>query len=231
MGVGGWDVFVSYGHQDAAWVRVLAENLHRPASRFLDEWELVAGDRVTWRLEEGIRRSVSGVLVVSPHSLSRPWVREEYEALLRQAVQDPGRRLIPVLYADSDMAVFLANRLWVDFRGPGRPARAMRSGWKSWCGRCGAAPSRTGPGPGRRGGVAGGCGRGARAAGGPLQAVLSVSADRVSLLAGPERVSGPAGLRASTAAAGELVWRQSHPDPGTEPGEGDARLRKKAARR
>ena len=29
MTEGGWDVFVSYGHEDAEWVRVLAGNLHR----------------------------------------------------------------------------------------------------------------------------------------------------------------------------------------------------------
>jgi hypothetical protein len=29
MTEGGWDVFVSYGHKDAGWVRVPAENLHR----------------------------------------------------------------------------------------------------------------------------------------------------------------------------------------------------------
>src|SRR5215471_3821748 len=121
MAEGGWDVFVSYGHEDAGWVRVLAANLHRAGFEvFLDEWELVGGDRVTGRLEEGIRGSASGVLVVSPHSLSRPWVREEYEALLRQAVQQPERRrLVPVLYADAELPVFLANRLWVDFRGAG----------------------------------------------------------------------------------------------------------------
>ena len=90
MGVGGWDVFVSYGHGDADWVRVLAGNLHRAGFEvFLDEWELVGGDRVTGRLEDAIRESANGVLVVSPHALSRPWVREEYEALLRQAVEDP----------------------------------------------------------------------------------------------------------------------------------------------
>ena len=120
MAVGGWDVFVSYGHEDAGWVRVLAGNLHRAGFEvFLDEWELVGGDRVTGRLEEGIRESANGVLVVSPHALSRPWVREEYEALLRQAVEQPGRRLIPVLYADAELPPFLANRLWVDFRGAG----------------------------------------------------------------------------------------------------------------
>lgn len=59
------------------------------------------GDRFAGRLEEGIRRSANGVLVVSPHALSRPWVREEYEALLRQAVEQPERRLIPALYADA----------------------------------------------------------------------------------------------------------------------------------
>ena len=120
MTEGGWDVFVSYGHEDAEWVRVLAGNLHRAGfDVFLDEWELVGGDRVTGRLEEAIRGSVNGVLVVSPHALSRPWVREEYEALLRQAVEQPGRRLIPVLYADAELPLFLANRLWVDFRGAG----------------------------------------------------------------------------------------------------------------
>ena len=160
MVVGGWDVFVSYGHEDAGWVRVLAGNLHRAGFEvFLDEWELVGGDRVTERLEDGIRDSANGVLVVSPDSLSRPWVREEYEALLRQAVQDPGRRrLIPVLYADAELPVFLANRLWVDFRGRGRRARSMRPGWVSWCGRCRAARRRTG-----RPGMAGWCGRRVRA--------------------------------------------------------------------
>jgi tetratricopeptide (TPR) repeat protein len=124
MGEGRWDVFVSYGHEDAAWVGALADNLHRDGfDVFLDEWELVGGDRVTGRLEDAIRRSLNGVLVVSPHSLSRPWVREEYEALLRQAVEDPSRRLIPVLYRDAELPAFMANRLWVDFRaastGPG----------------------------------------------------------------------------------------------------------------
>ncbi len=118
MGGNDWDVFVSYGHGDGDWVGALAGNLHRDGfDVFLDQWELVGGDRVTGRLEDAIRRTTNGVLVVSPHSLSRPWVREEYEALLRQAVENPaGQRLIPVLYRDAELPVFLANRLWVDFR-------------------------------------------------------------------------------------------------------------------
>src|SRR4051812_8948079 len=57
-----WDVFVSYGHEDAAWVGALAGNLHRDGfDVFLDEWELVGGDRFAGRLEDAIRDSVSGV--------------------------------------------------------------------------------------------------------------------------------------------------------------------------
>ena len=229
MAVGGWDVFVSYGHEDAAWVRVLAANLHRAGFEvFLDEWELVGGDRVTGRLEEAIRNSVNGVLVVSPHSLSRPWVREEYEALLRQAVQEPGqRRLIPVLYADAELPPFLANRMWVDFRGAattgpeyearlgelvrylqGRPAadRPARDGAVQWPGGAGGEVVRPA---------------------GPLRAELTISAGEVSLMAGADRVAGrPRGLRRSTVdAVRNLVWRRAHPDPAAGPGAGDVTLR------
>src|SRR6185437_1972912 len=228
MAEGGWDVFVSYGHEDAGWVRVLAGNLHRAGFEvFLDEWELVGGDRVTGRLEEAIRGSASGVLVVSPHSLSRPWVREEYEALLRQAVQNPERRLIPVLYADAELPPFLASRLWVDFRGTAATGpeyearldqlvRALRGlPVADRPARDGSVRWPTGPG-----------GEVVRPAG-PLRAELTVSAAEVSLVAGEEHVSQvPRGRRRSTVdAVRELVWRRAHPDPAAGPGEGDAALR------
>jgi TIR domain len=39
-----WDVFVSYAHEDEAWVRVLAENLHRAGRDvFFDRWDVVGG--------------------------------------------------------------------------------------------------------------------------------------------------------------------------------------------
>ena len=113
----GFDVFISYGHADAEWVGTLAAYLHRVGFNvFLDVWELAGGDSVTGRLEEGLKATTHGILVVSPFSLSRPWVREEYQVLLRQAVENPARRLIPVLYQDAELPPFLANRQWVDFR-------------------------------------------------------------------------------------------------------------------
>ncbi len=92
MGHDRWDVFISYGHEDADWVGTLADNLHRDGfDVFFDQWKIIGGDRVTGRLEVGLRGATYGVLLVSPHALSRPWVMEEYEALLAQAVANPGR--------------------------------------------------------------------------------------------------------------------------------------------
>ncbi|ABW16118.1 Tetratricopeptide TPR_2 repeat protein [Parafrankia sp. EAN1pec] len=117
-----FDVFVSYGHDDQVWVRALAENLERAGLHvFYDEWEILAGDVLAHRLDAGVLGSTSGILVVSPHALSRPWVREEYAAMLTRAVAGQ-QRLIPVILEDAELPAFLASRVWVDFRDTHDPA-------------------------------------------------------------------------------------------------------------
>jgi tetratricopeptide (TPR) repeat protein len=227
MAEGGWDAFVSYGHGDAAWVRVLAANLHRAGfDVFLDEWELVGGDRVTGRLEEAIHKSVNGVLVVSPHALARPWVREEYEALLRQAVQEPGRRLIPVLYADAELPVFLANRLWVDFRGAGTTGPQYETRLGELVRALKGLPAADRPARDGTVELPGGAGGEVVRPAGALRAELRLSAAEVSLTAGADPVSQvPRGLRRSTLDAVRAVeWRRAHPDPAAAPGDDDAAL-------
>jgi tetratricopeptide (TPR) repeat protein len=227
MAVGGWDVFVSYGHGDAEWVRVLAGNLYQAGFEvFFDEWELIGGDLISKRLGEAIRGSTSGILVVSPHSLSRPWVQEEYAALLHQAVEDPGRRLIPVLYDDAELPAFLATRLWIDFRGAGTtgPEYEARLGDLVRYLRGRPAADR----PARDGVVRPpvGAGREVVRPAGPLRAELRLSASEVSLKAGADPVlQEPRGLRPSTLdAVRALEWRRVHPDPTPAPGAGDAAL-------
>src|SRR5262249_50753767 len=112
----GFDAFVSYGHGDAGWVRSLAEDLERLGVRvFLDAWERVAGDLVAVKLQEGLARAGAVVFVVSPHSVGRGWVNEEFAAAVTGAAG--GRqRLIPVL-APGEVALppLVASRLYVDF--------------------------------------------------------------------------------------------------------------------
>jgi hypothetical protein len=121
-----FDVFVSYSRHDADWVRVLAENLYRTGFEvFFDEWEIRSGDVLVHRLEDGIHVATNGVLVVSPASVARPWVLEEYAAMLTRAVAGE-QRLIPVLLESAELPPFLASRVWVDFRGAVGPQYEQR---------------------------------------------------------------------------------------------------------
>jgi TIR domain len=123
---GSKDAFISYAHANGDWVRVLAENLHRAGlTVFFDEWEIGPGDVLVHKLDEGILAARNGVLVVSPISLSRPIVSEEYAAMWTRAVAGQ-QRLIPVLLKDAEMPPTLASRVWVDFRNTDGPAYQAR---------------------------------------------------------------------------------------------------------
>ena len=122
---GTFDVFIYYGHRDVAWVHVFAENLHRLGLDVsLDKSELAPA---TWSSmsQRGLLGSRSGVLVVSPASVTRPWAQQEYAVMAERAVA--GRqRLIPVLLSGVAIPPFAATRLWVDFRGVDGPAYDRR---------------------------------------------------------------------------------------------------------
>jgi TIR domain/LGFP repeat len=107
-----FDVFISYSHQDLKFTEALAERLEAAGGQvFLDKWEIVPGDVLTHRLDDGIRRSRAGILVFSPAATASRWVMEEYAALINS-----GRRFIPVLYRDTELPPIAAARVHVDFR-------------------------------------------------------------------------------------------------------------------
>jgi TIR domain len=104
----------------------LAENLHRAGlTVFFDEWEIGGGDVLVERLQAGLRTARTGILVLSRTSVARPWVQEEYAALMTGAVA--GRqRLIPVLLDDVELPPFVASRIHVDFGSTDNPEYERR---------------------------------------------------------------------------------------------------------
>jgi tetratricopeptide (TPR) repeat protein len=116
-----YDAFVSYAHRDAAWVQVLADNLHRAGlDVFLDRWDITTGDRLAEQLQRGLVRSRAVVLVVSSASVTRPWWQEEFAAAVTAAV-DGTQRVVPVLLDDVALPPFVASRVRVDFRHSDSP--------------------------------------------------------------------------------------------------------------
>jgi hypothetical protein len=63
-------VFLSYAHPDAEWTRKLAADLKRDGfTVFLDQWDIVPGDKLIERLDEGLAQASSGL-----------WLRGRYPA-------------------------------------------------------------------------------------------------------------------------------------------------------
>jgi hypothetical protein len=111
-----YDVFISYADDDAAWAGALADRLRANGVHvFFDRCSLRPGDVVVHELESAIRGSRHGIQVVGPLTMTEPWARQEYAALV-QVSADRGLRLIPVLCGDADIPLFAATRVWVDFR-------------------------------------------------------------------------------------------------------------------
>ncbi|WP_067488503.1 toll/interleukin-1 receptor domain-containing protein [Actinomadura hibisca] len=111
------DVFISYSHDDAAWVKSFAARLQGDGIKVAyDELFLLPGDPLVHSIEQAIRDSTHGLLIYSPAAAASRWVREEYQALLGRAVDDPDHRLIPVLIEDVELPPFAQNRVYIDFR-------------------------------------------------------------------------------------------------------------------
>ncbi|KRV49405.1 peptidase [Wenjunlia vitaminophila] len=111
-----YDAYISYARQDGDWARALADRLRAHGVRlFFDQCSLRPGDVVVHQLEAAIRQASHGIQVVGPLTMTHPWARQEYAALL-EAASGRGLRLIPVLCGDAELPPFAATRAWVDFR-------------------------------------------------------------------------------------------------------------------
>jgi hypothetical protein len=87
----------------------------RGVDAFVDEWEILPGDSLPDKVfEEGIPGSQAMIVVVSEHSVNKPWVREELNhGVVRNIAGDI--KLIPVVIGgldNSHVPESLKTKLW-----------------------------------------------------------------------------------------------------------------------
>ncbi|MCX4663534.1 toll/interleukin-1 receptor domain-containing protein [Streptomyces uncialis] len=112
-----YDVFVSYGREDADWVGAFAARLRETGLNVAyDEVVSRPGEIRVHTVEAAIREAAHGLLVFSAASMSSGWVRQEYAALMQSSIES-GRLFIPVVVGDVELPEFAATRYFADFRG------------------------------------------------------------------------------------------------------------------
>jgi hypothetical protein len=112
-------VFISHSSIDKPFVERLARDLlsAEGIDAWLDEWEILPGDSIPDKLEDGLSSANVFLLVLSPESVKSQWVSYEKDVWLTAQVEEeklakaekrtPSRRLIPVLYKDCEKPPFL----------------------------------------------------------------------------------------------------------------------------
>lgn len=110
-------VFISHASEDKdRFVMGFANKLYaRGVEAWLDMWEILPGDSLVDKLfEEGIGQAQAVIVIVSEHSVNKPWVREELNAGMVRRINGKSL-LIPVVIgdvADSQIPESLKSTVW-----------------------------------------------------------------------------------------------------------------------
>ena len=92
-------IFISHASEDKAdFVRPLAEALKRHYQVWYDEYELVVGNSLLQKIDEGLRACDYGVVVLSPSFFKNKWPRSELDGLF--ALETTTRKIILPVWKD-----------------------------------------------------------------------------------------------------------------------------------
>jgi TIR domain len=111
--------FISHASEDKArFAEPLARALYQQGIRaWLDKWEMQPGDSVISKIfDEGIARADCFVVIVSEHSITKPWVREELDSGMVERI-NRSCRLIPIRLGEVEMPPPLRATIWIDAVG------------------------------------------------------------------------------------------------------------------
>jgi hypothetical protein len=110
-------LFISYNDNDREFARRLTVDLFRlGVDVWFDEVECKIGDSLFEAVQGGIASSEYLGVVLSPSSISSPWVQKEVEAALAEEVRKKRVKILPLLLVDCEIPLFLAGRQYADFR-------------------------------------------------------------------------------------------------------------------
>ncbi len=93
-----YDVFISHATEDKASIaRPLSEHLRSLGySVWFDEFELRLGDSLRKKIDEGLKSSKYGIVILSPNFFEKNWTEYELSSLVAIEVQYGRKVIIPI---------------------------------------------------------------------------------------------------------------------------------------
>ncbi len=114
-------VFLSHNHADKPFVRRLATDLDNQGINYwLDEAEIKVGESLIEKIRDGIDKVDYVVVVLSPNSVSSPWVQREVDVAMNQEIMGRRIKVLPLMYRKCDPPGFLLGKRYADFTDDSR---------------------------------------------------------------------------------------------------------------
>lgn len=112
-------IFLSHSSKDKPFARRLTASLRaRGLNVWLDAAEMLPGDSLVGKIEAAVGHVDYLGVVLSCNSVVSPWVLKEVRVALQQEISGKKIVVIPFLYTDCDIPVFLVDKIYADFRNP-----------------------------------------------------------------------------------------------------------------
>jgi hypothetical protein len=110
-------VFVSHASEDKKFVLQLAERLRSDGvDAWVDQWEIAVGDSLVDKIfSEGIGKCDAFLIVLSSVSIAKPWVREELNSGVIEAIERSAK-LLPIKIDNCEVPVVLKSRKWLSMK-------------------------------------------------------------------------------------------------------------------
>lgn len=111
-------VFLSYSSQDEETARRLVRDLQARGVRvWFDRKEILAGDSIVDRIQEGLHSSEYLIVLISQHSLHSKWVQMALDRAFATFPDATDIRIIPVLLDGSEIPPEISRTRYVDLTG------------------------------------------------------------------------------------------------------------------
>ncbi len=110
-------IFISYSHENKNFVDLLATHLVKnKAHVWVDTWELKVGDSLIQKVQEALTDSSALLVILSKSSVESEWCKKELSAGLIRELEEKKVVVLPVLYEDCNIPLFLKDKMYADFR-------------------------------------------------------------------------------------------------------------------
>lgn len=110
-------IFLSHNSKDKRFARRIGKALaDRGVKVWIDEAEIKVGDSLLRKISEGIKDMEYLGVVLSPNSVSSSWVQKEVEVATTLEIKNRKLKVLPILYKDCEVPLFLQDKVYADFR-------------------------------------------------------------------------------------------------------------------